>query len=322
MMRRFASLAGIVFVLSAAAAVGCSGGGGSSLPMPTPQPSPQGLYVGNCPSGGQLPSIAYYVAPAGLSQTPGFVSAPIPGGTCVGGLVVQNGFTLIAAAGTAGVGLYNLPITGSSTPVYVIPAVPPNPTSANTVAVDQNGRLYVGDALSGTIYVYTPPLLNATAPAFSFSGLNQPAQMTFDGNGSLWIAECGANTVVRFDQPLMPNSVPALTITLPGALQCPRGVAFDALGNLYVAARNVNAIYAYSPPFTASSLPAYTIANAFSMLSAPQSLALDNTNRLFVANGTGGLSGVLVFQRPFLPASVPTNVLVGVTAPTGLTAGP
>lgn len=320
-MRTFAFLvlAGLVF--AAAILAGCSGSG-SGLPVPAPQPSPQGLYVGNCPSGGQLPSVAYYVPPAGLSQTPGFVSAPIPGGTCVGGLVVQNGFTLIAAAGTAGVGLYNLPITGSSTPVYAIPAIPPNPTFASAVALDQSGSLYVGDSLSGTVYVYTPPLLTATAPAFSFSGLNQPAQMTFDASGSLWVAECGANAVVRFDPPFTPTSAPALTITLPGALQCPHGLAFDAAGNLYIAARNVNAVYAYSPPFSASSLPAYTIAGAFSMLSAPQSLAFDNTNRMFVANGTGALSGVLVFQRPFTPASVPTNILVGVTTPTGLTAGP
>ena len=105
MKRNAASLAVAVLVFVAALCAACSGGGGSGLPLPSPQPSPQGLYVGNCPSGGQLPTIAYFMPPAGLSQTPGFVSAPIPGGTCVGGLAVQNGFTLIAAAGTAGVGL-------------------------------------------------------------------------------------------------------------------------------------------------------------------------------------------------------------------------
>ena len=320
-MRILGSATAIAFALAVAAVAGCSGGG-SGVGMPAPQASPESLYVGNCPSGGQLPSVAYFAAPAGLNPTPSFVSAPIPGGTCVGGLTIANGFTLVAAAGTAGVGLYNLPITSSSTPIYSIPAIPPNPTFASAVAIDQSGALYVVDALSGSISVYTPPLLNATSPSFSITGLNQPAQIAFDANGSLWAAQCGANTVVRFDPPFSKSSVPAIAITLPGALQCPHGIAFDAAGNLFVAARNVNAVYAFAPPLTAASVPAYAISGAFSMLSAPVSLAFDNTNRLFVANGTGSLSGVLVFQRPFAAASVPTNVLVGVTAPTGIVAGP
>lgn len=318
-----AYIAIVVLALAAIAGSGCSPRGGSSVPVPTPQPSPQGLYVGNCPSGGGLPSVADFAGPVGLSQSPSFVSAPIPGGTCVGGITVStDGFTLIAATGTAGVALYNLPITSNSTPVYIIPAIPPNPTNATSVAIDQAGSLYLADAQSGSISVYSPPLLTATAPAFTFSGLNQPAQMAFDANGSLWVTQCGANSVARFDPPFTRNSVPAIAITLPGVLQCPHGIAFDAAGNLFVAARNVNAIYAFNQPLSATSVPAYTIAGAFSMLSAPQSLAIDNTNRLFVANGSGSLSGVLVFQRPFMPASVPTNVLGGVTTPTGLTAGP
>ncbi len=320
-MRRIAIMPLVVLILAAAAGAGCSGSG-SGLPQPGPQASPQSLYVGNCPSGGQLPSVADFAAPAGLTQTPSFVSAPIPGGTCVGGIAVDNGFTLITAAGTAGVGLYNLPITSNSTPVYVIPAVPPNPTYATSVAIDQAGSLYVADSLSGAISVYAPPLLTATAPAFTFSGLNQPAQMAFDANGSLWVAECGANAVARFDPPFSQTSVPAIAITLPGALQCPHGIAFDAADNLFVAARNVNAVYAFMQPLSAASVPAYAIVNAFSMLSAPLSLAIDNTNRLFVANGSGSLSGILVFQRPFTSQSVPTNILTGVSTPTGLSTGP
>ena len=304
-------------------AQGC--GGGSAGPggsIPTPMPSPLSLYAGNCPSGGLPPTVAAFPAPVGLATSPGFVTPPIPGGSCVGGIAVANGFTLIAATGTAGTAFFDLPITGSSTPVFLIPALHPNPTFVNSVALDKEGTLYVADAEAGTISVYLPPLLNATAPAFQITGVNQPAQIAFDAGGSLFVGACGSNQILRFDPPFSVTSVPALTITLPGASQCPHGIAFDANGNLFVAARNVNAVYSFAPPFTSASQPSYSIVGAFTMLAAPESVAFDNVGRLFVANGSGSSSGVLIFLPPFSANSIPANLLQGVTTPTGLAVGP
>jgi hypothetical protein len=285
-------------------------------------PSPLSLYAGNCPSGGLPPTVAAFPAPVGLATSPGFVTPPIPGGSCVGGIAVANGFTLIAATGTAGTAFFDLPITGSSTPVFLIPALHPNPTFVNSVALDKEGTLYVADAEAGTISVYLPPLLNATAPAFQITGVNQPAQIAFDAGGSLFVGACGSNQILRFDPPFSATSVPALTITLPGASQCPHGIAFDANGNLFVAARNVNAVYSFAPPFTSASQPSYSIVGAFTMLAAPESVAFDNVGRLFVANGSGSSSGVLIFLPPFSANSIPANLLQGVTTPTGLAVGP
>jgi streptogramin lyase len=306
-----------------ATAQGC--GGGAAIPggsLPTPMPSPMSLYAGNCPSGGLPPTVAAFPAPVGLATAPGFVTPPIPGGSCVGGITIANEFTLIAATGTAGTAFFDLPITGSSTPVYVIPASRPNPTFVNSVAVDGTGALYVADAESGTISVYVPPLLSATAPAFQITGVNQPAQLSFDAGGSLFVAACGSNQIVRFDPPFSPTSVPSLAIAVPGASQCPHGIAFDARGDLLVAARNVNALYSFTPPFSSTSQPSYSIVGAFTMLAAPESLAIDNSGRLFVSNGSGSSSGILVFLPPFSANSIPANLLQGVTTPTGLTVGP
>ena len=306
-----------------AAAQGCSGdAAGPAGPVPTTAPSPLSLYAGNCPSGGLPPTVAAYPAPIGLATSPGFVTPPIPGGSCVGGITVENGFTLIAATGTAGTAFFDLPITGSSTPVYVIPALRPNPTFVNAVTVDTAGAMYVADAEAGTISVYAPPLLSATAPAFQITGVNQPAQLAFDGNGSLFVAACGSNQILRFDPPFSSSSVPALMVALPGAAQCPHGIAFGAGGDLFVAARNVNAVYAYASPLSPTSAPVFSIVGAFSLLAAPESLAFDNVGRLFVANGSGATSSVLVFRPPFNANSVPANVLQGVTTPTGLAVGP
>ena len=304
-------------------AQGCGGGSaGPGVSLPTPMPSPLSLYSGNCPSGGLPPTVAAFSAPVGLATSPGFVTPPIPGGSCVGGIALANGFTLIAATGTAGTAFFDLPITGSSTPVYMIPALRPNPTFVNSVALDKAGALYVGDAEAGTISVYLPPLLSATAPAFQIKGINQPAQLTFDAGGSLFVGACGSNQILRFDPPFSATSVPALTIGLPGASQCPHGIAFDAAGDLFVAARNVNAVYQFVPPFTSASQPASAIVGAFTLLAAPESVAFDNVGRLFVSNGTGSTSGVLVFWPPFTANSVPANILQGVTTPTGLAVGP
>jgi streptogramin lyase len=317
----YAALAACSIALSAAAQ-GCSGGAAGPGSLPTPMPSPLSLYAGNCPSGGLPPTVAAFPAPVGLATSPGFVTPPIPGGSCVGGITVANGFTLIAATGTAGTAFFDLPITSSSTPVYLIPALRPNPTFVNGVALDKSGALYVTDAEAGTISVYAPPLLSATAPAFQITGVNQPAQIAFDSNGSLFVGACGSNQILRFDPPFSHTSVPALTFSLPGSAQCPHGIAFDAIGDLFVAARNVNAVYAFVPPFTSSSQPSYSIVGAFTMLVAPESVAFDNVGRLFVANGTGSTSGVLVFLPPFSANSVPANLLQGLTTPTGLAVGP
>jgi hypothetical protein len=284
-------------------------------------PSPLSLYAGNCPSGGLPPTVAAFPAPVGLATSPGFVTPPIPGGSCVGGITIVNGFTLIAATGTAGTAFFDLPITGSSTPVYLIPALRPNPTFVNAVATDKTGSLYVADAEAGTISVYTPPLLSATAPAFQITGVNQPAQLAFDRGGSLYVSACGSNQILRFDPPFSSTSVPALTFSLPGAAQCPHGIAFDATGNLFVAARNVNAVYSFAPPFTATSQPAYAIVGAFTMLAAPESVAFDNVGRMFITNGSPS-TGILIFLPPFSSNSLPANFLQGLTTPTGLAVGP
>jgi hypothetical protein len=315
----WAALAACSVALSVAA-LGCGGSAAGPGSLPTPMPSPLSLYAGNCPSGGSPPTVAAFPAPVGVATSPSFVTPPIPGGSCVGGIAVANGFTLIAATGTAGTAFFDLPITGSSTPVYLIPALRPNPTFVNAVAVDKTGALYVADAESGTISVYAPPLLNATAPAFQITGVNQPAQLAFN-NGSLYVGACGSNQILRFDPPFSSTSVPALTFALPGAAQCPHGIAFDAIGDLFVAARNVNAVYMFAPPFTSSTQPSFSIVGAFTMLAAPESVAFDNVGRLFVANGSP-TSGVLVFLPPFSANSLPANLLQGLTTPTGLAVGP
>ena len=309
-------------ILLGVIAQGCGSDASPSGAVPTPMPSPESLYAGNCPSGGLPPTVAAFPAPVGLATSPGFVTPPIPGGSCVGGIAIANGFTLIAATGTAGTAFFDLPITGSSTPVYLIPALRPNPTFVNSVAVDSTGTLYVGDAVAGTISVYVPPLLNATAPAFQISGVNQPAQIAFDAAGSLYVAACGSNQILRYDPPFSATSVPALTIALPGAGQCPHGIAFDAKGDMFVAARNVNAVYAFTPPFSPTSQPSYSIVGAFSLLAAPETVAFDNVGKLFVANGSGASSGILIFVPPFNSNSIPANLLQGLTTPTGLAVGP
>jgi uncharacterized protein DUF6923 len=315
----WAALAACSIVLSVAA-IGCGGSAAGPGSLPTPMPSPLSLYAGNCPSGGLPPTVAAFAAPVGIATSPSFVTPPIPGGSCVGGITEANGFTLIAATGTAGTAFFDLPITGTSTPVYLIPALRPNPTFVNAVAIDQTGALYVADAESGTISVYAPPLLSATAPAFQITGVNQPAQLAFN-NGSLYVAACGSNQILRYDPPFSATSTPALTVALPGAAQCPHGIAFDANGNLFVAARNVNAVYMFAPPFTSSSQPSFSIVGAFTMLAAPETVAFDNVGRLFVANGSP-TSGVLVFLPPFSANSLPANLLQGLTTPTGLAVGP
>lgn len=309
-------------IVLAVTAQGCGSAAGPGSGVPTPMPSPMSLYAGNCPSGGLPPTVAAFPAPVGLATSPGFVTPPIPGGSCVGGITIANGFTLIAATGTAGTAFFDLPITGSSTPVYLIPALRPNPTFVNSVAVDSVGNMYVGDAEAGTISVYVPPLLSATAPAFQISGVNQPAQITFDASHSLWVAACGSNQVVRFDPPFSATSVPALIITLPGAGQCPHGIGFDVQGDLYVAARNVNAVYSFVPPFSSMSQPSFSIVGTLTLLAAPETVVFDNAGKLFVANGSGATSGILIFVPPFSANSVPANILQGVTTPTGLAVGP
>ena len=91
---------------------------------------------------------------------------------------------------------------------------------------------------------------------------------------------------------------------------------------MFVAARNVNAVYAFAPPFSPTSQPSFSIVGAFSLLAAPETVAFDNVGKLFVANGSGASSGILIFVPPFNMNSIPANLLQGLTTPTGLAVGP
>jgi hypothetical protein len=111
-----------------------------------------------------LPSYIYVYAPpytGAPTNSPGVAVEPYRELTADSTHLFVNVF----GGGPGHVDVFNLPITASSTPSFVIASGVNNPGG---IALDGAGNLYVGNYGNSTISVYTPPFSSASAPSLSF----------------------------------------------------------------------------------------------------------------------------------------------------------
>ena len=165
------------------------------------------------------------------------------------------------------------------------------------LAFDGIGRLYVANANSNTVSIFTP---GSTTPSATLTGVSVPKALAFDARGNLYVANSGGTTVSVF----MPGSTtPDATLT---GLSSPQALAFDVSGNLYVANAISNTVSKFIP---GSTTPSATLTG----LSIPSSLAFDGSGNLYVANWGG------TTVSKFAPGgTTPSATLTGLTFPRAL----
>jgi DNA-binding beta-propeller fold protein YncE len=103
-----------------------------------------------------------------------------------------------------------------------------------------DGRLYVSDALAGSVFVYErqPEL----TPVAEVQHLAKPLGVALDASGRLYVGVDGRDRVEVYD------AGGALVATIgDGSIQMPNDLAFDAAGNLYVVDSRSNQVWVYDP---------------------------------------------------------------------------
>lgn len=131
------------------------------------------------------------------------------------------------------------------------------------IAFDQNGYLYVANAGSNNIAVFSKPFGNEKP--YHLTGIENPGGITFDKNGNLFAAsnEGSTGAIVEYLKSHLDRGAKPNVVDATGIVGSPYGsdLAFDAAGNLYDADCGSHAgIYTYplaTQQFTSKLKPSF-----------------------------------------------------------------
>lgn len=133
--------------------------------------------------------------------------------------------------------VFNLPITTSSTPAFVLTLN--GSSGVFGITFDAQGNLWAASFDNNRVFEYTGPFNSTTAvsPALTLV-VTKPAQPVFDATGNLYVPVYLTTTgsVDVFDKPI--TNLMAPSATFAATLHSPFGAAFDGSGNLYLGLGN------------------------------------------------------------------------------------
>jgi len=212
----------------------------------------------------------------------------------------------------------------------------PNPgvvdsSSRLWVADSTNNRVLEYDspltsAIASRVFGQTNFTTNtANSGGVSASSLFGPGGIAIDGAGRLWVADYANQRVLEYDSPLTSTIAsrvfgqPNFTSNTPNnggvsasSLAWPGGIAVDGGGRLWVAEQAGNRVLEYDSPLTSAiasrvfGQPNFTSTTpnngglSASSLSHPNSVTLDSSGRLWVADGEN--NRVLEYDSPLTSA--------------------
>ncbi len=284
--------------------------------------SGSGAVVGTVTDTGHVTgSPAVVTANANLAASVAYSAKSRVGGLWVG----NNGYqtTYLFASGELGASSAALPPADS---------IVAGPTAlAGGLALDASGNLWVDDANSDTIRMYTTTARNKSGSKtpsgiLVSASLRSPFQLTFDAQGDLWVVNCGTppGFIAKFTPTQLAaggTQTAAVIIGGSAANFCPQGMAFDASGNAWVTDYENNHLLQYSAAqllVSGTPTPIDTIGSNAGSLTRATSAVFDGGGNLWVSTGAGTHSGtggntVVAFTPTQLTASgsPAPNVTIG-----------
>jgi sugar lactone lactonase YvrE len=177
------------------------------------------------------------------------------------------------------------------------------------VAVDSSGKIYVAD--DDRVLVYPAGSTGNVPPIATISGpdLDEVGSFAVDSSGNIYVPD--------------PNSLPPSVDVYSGStgtptafivgpntgLEDPEGIALDSSGNIYVLDWGAESVFVY-PPLGSSTgrvnePPTATISGTDTGLTSPESIALDSSRNIYVADEGNPYNGIpaSVFAYPALGGS-------------------
>jgi sugar lactone lactonase YvrE len=183
-----------------------------------------------------------------------------------------------------------------------------NPQS---IAVDRNGNVYIGDAGSNRVLELSPVngvIPTSAAPAVIGSGYQAVFGVAVDTAGDVFVSDHGAKMV--YELMAVGGSLPANpTVNGVGSgFSIPLGLSVDALGDVYVSdqgSKSVKEVVAVNGAVSPSS----TILTLGSGFTTPVNSAIDANGNLYIADNAN--SNVREFNVVAAPALTYANTAVG-----------
>jgi uncharacterized protein (TIGR03437 family) len=209
----------------------------------------------------------------------------------------------------------------------------------------------VGPGTKANLVIGQRDLFHATPNSFgpdpntpTEKSLLSPEAIAVDANGDLWVADFGNGRVLRFPQPFKQQFPPVANLVLgksgfgikaadqsdatQATMAGPYGIAVDKAGDVAVSDAPHNRVLVFTRPpggdFTNSQPAAEVIGqpdfistsagNGATNLSVPSGLAIDGSNRLYVADTANNRVQIFSIGNPTatltIPASSPYDVAV------------
>ena len=227
------------------------------------------------------------------------------------GLSVPHGIAIdgsgnlhVVNSGTNTVTTFSLGANGNVTPLRTISGASTGLTSALAIATDIAGNLYVTNQHHDNIVVFAAGANGNVAPMRTISGANtglsRPTGIVFDSSENLYVINLGIygnsccnSSVTAYAPGASGNATPIKTIggSNTGMLNA-LGIVVDRTGTIHVSNfGNTDAgpstsgtnVVSFASGLTGNVTPTRTILGA-GTLSLPLGVAIDNAEKLFVAN--------------------------------------
>jgi sugar lactone lactonase YvrE len=237
----------------------------------------------------------------GSSNTKGSVTFNFPTGVGVD----AAGNVYVAEVGNSDIRIINT--QGAVTTMLA------NLSGPTGVTADASGNLYIADNGNSIIVKITNKGVASTLAgtrgvrgsqngAGTGAQFNQPQSVAVDSSGNVYVADAGNNMIRKINSQGVVTTIAGSTtsgsqngVGAAASFNRPTGVAVDASGNVYVADSNNNLIRKIATDGTVTTLAGTGAAgNANGILSAatfnnPQGVAVDDINRVFIADTGNGL---------------------------------
>ena len=208
-----------------------------------------------------------------------------------------------------------LSTTGDAAPALVIGGPDTGLNTPDSVILDATGRTYVANSSGNTVTEYPVGATGDVNPVATITGVSSPRALALDSRGDLFVGTT-AGPIYEYAPGASGAATPIATI---GGQNNPEGLGFDASGNLYVSEQVTNSINEYALSSGAATLT-NTIVGPDTGLASPQSLVVDPTGHLTVANAAGG--SVTIYAPGATGDASPVATLTnGLQNPTGVDRG-
>jgi uncharacterized protein (TIGR03437 family) len=220
---------------------------------------------------------------------------------------------------------------------------------ARSVTTSTKADIVIGQADLGSNVINYP---NNDPNTPTASGLFLPENIVVDVGGNLWVADLGNSRVLRFPTPFaaghsggtaQANLVlgqssftgPTLTGAAANTMSAPYGIAIGPNGNVYVSDSTLNRVLMFKQPsgdfangqnaanvFGQPDFFTSTVQAGRSGLNSPRGLAVDNSDRLYVADSGNGRVAIFGGASSALPEPPPALTLSNLSSPNGVAFNP